>query len=339
MALVMTNDLHNLVFRLDLCNPNWSSEYAYGPVVYIVMAGCFAPLAAGLAIMLYKARRNSRKMGFIFPLAFAAMLLIYAIAYITRIPVAWENDVSIVLGLFSCLFYEAAIQTGMIPVNIKYAALFTHSPLSMQITDSSGNAVLISDYARQADMAMYMHMTAPFPPTIQVDEDTLLFSGQIPGGFVRWKEDIAQLNSLRKKLETSIGQLRAANAILAEEEKVKRAADEENARRLLTAQLDNEIAAHTAKLSEMLNRLENAADISAETVRIALLLCYIKRRCGLFFKEEESAALPPDELAAYINELAEIAGYSDIRVIAVNNLTEPLQIRRSFLYSFPIRPQ
>jgi hypothetical protein len=54
-AMVMTNDLHNLVFRLDLSNPNWSSVYEYGVGFYFVMAGCFIPLAAGIVIMLFKA--------------------------------------------------------------------------------------------------------------------------------------------------------------------------------------------------------------------------------------------------------------------------------------------
>ena len=330
IAMVMKNDLHNLVFRLDLSNPNWSSAYDYGVGFYFVMAGCFTPVAAGIVIMLVKAWQNPRRKGFVFPLSFVALLTLYTAGYIARVPVVWESDAVMVTGLFALLFFEAAIQTGMIPVNSKYASLFTHSPLSMQIIDKYGNAALISEHALH-DKDMYASAINQ-QSLWQYDENTLLFSDNITGGRVLWKEDITSLNCLHKQIEESVRKIQAANTLLVEEEKVKRAVEEENARKQLLEQLEAEITRNTDKLSTMLEQLKPDASQHREAGRIALLLCYIKRRCNLFFRERETFDLPHEELTAYIDELAGIAGYSDVRIIASSDLSSQLSSRHTTVF-------
>ena len=42
--------------------------------------------------------------------------------------------------------------------------------------------------------------------------------------------------------------------------------------------------------------------------------------------------LPADELAVYIDELAELAGYADVRIITANAMTDSLDMRRATLF-------
>ena len=307
-ALVFTNDLHNQVFRLEYA-PNGSFEYTYGPGYYVVAAACIGMVLAAIVMMLLKSGRNPRRNRFVFPLAMCALSSAYGAGYLLRVPLAWESDVTMVTGLFTLLFVETAIRTGMIPVNSKYTPLFTHSPLAMQIIDNNGNVVLSSS------------SSAP----LRRDGDTLLFTAPIAGGHAMWQEDIAALNRLHREIEEYARKLAVANTMLAEEARIKRAMEEENAKTQLMAQLESELAAHAARLSAMIESQESAA-------RIALLLCYIKRRCNLFFRGRETQLLPADELTVYIDELAELAGYADIKIIATSQLETPVAPRRAALF-------
>ena len=306
-ALVFTNDLHHWVFRLDRSYPAKAIAYGYGPGYYLVVAACVLMVLSAVAVMMHKSRQSPRKRGFIYPIALGALLLVYGLGYVLRVPFAWESDITMVTGLFTLLALEASVRAGMIPANTKYRPLFTHSPLAMQIADGEGTIALSS-----ANL-------------LREDENTLHFAAPIAGGTARWQEDISALNQLHREMEEQTRMLATANAILAEEERMRRRLEEENARTQLITQLESEIAAHTARLTEMVERGESAA-------RIVLLLCYIKRRCNLFFRERETRLLPADELAVYIDELAELAGYANVMIITTNQRKEPLELRRATLF-------
>ncbi|MGD9560007.1 MAG: histidine kinase N-terminal 7TM domain-containing protein [Oscillospiraceae bacterium] len=332
VVLVFTNDWHKLVFRLDLSNANWSGEYGYGVGYYAVLAGCVLPLLAALGMMLVKSGRNPRKKGFAFPLAFCVLLALYGYGYVARVPLAWDSDFAMVTGLFTLLFVEACVRTRLIPVNSKYTALFTHSPLNMQIFDNTGQLALSSRSAMQTDKEWLVRAAAAYPLPVEKDENTLLFAGPITGGTALWQEDISALNRLHREIEGSVRKLAAANAVLAEEEKIRRALDAEKAKTQLMEQLEAEIAGYTSRLAGMIEQIRNVADEPKEMLRIALLLCYIKRRCNLFFRQRETDAFPADELTVYMDELAEIAGYGEAKVLVTSEMSANMPVRVATLF-------
>ncbi|MGI6169435.1 MAG: histidine kinase N-terminal 7TM domain-containing protein, partial [Christensenellales bacterium] len=331
MILVFTNDLHNWVFRLDLSNPDWASQYGYGIGFLLVTAAWTLPLIGAVLMLAVKSRRAPRKSGFVFPLAFCALLILYGIGYIIRVPIAWESDYTMVVGLFTLLFTEVCMRSGMVPVNTKYERLFTHSPLNMQIVDGSGATVLSSAAAVQVDHELLRSALASYPLPAEQDEDTLLFATGITGGYALWQEDISSLNHLHAEIVESMRKLAAANAVLAEEAKIKQAIDEEAARNQLMVQLENEIAGYMTRLSAMIEQLDPLSAQPKETARIALLLCYVKRRCNLFFRARETDGLPADELMGYIDEVAEMAGYSGVKILVTNELETEISVRQATL--------
>ena len=335
--LVFTNDLHFLTFTLDPGNPNWPTAYGYGAGYYLSLASCFLTMLAGLALLLIKSRGNMRKRGLVFPIAFISLLAAYSYGYVQRIPLAHDSDMAMVIGVFTFLMYETIIRIGLIPVNGKYKAFFTHSPLGIRIADKSG-AIALQSAAAAAyahDKELFSHALASFPAPVQKDEDTLVFASGITGGFVLWHEDITDLNRLHREMKESVQNLEAANAVLAEEEKIRRTIDAENARTQLMTQLEAEIASHSAKLKAMIEELEMTADKGKATARIMLLLCYLKRRCNLFFREKEIGQLPQGEFAMYFDEIAEIASYAQVQAIVTGGLSTGVSVRcATLLYDF-----
>ena len=333
LIIVFTNDLHDLVFRLDLSNANWAKEYSYGFVYWIVLAAGYLPLAVAVFWMLLKSRRNPRKRVFVFPLVFVGTLILYGAGYAMKIPVATESDITMVTGLLILMFTEAMIRVGMMPANKKYTAFFTHSPLRMRIIGGDGKTALASAKAVTEHCGgVLAEALAAYPSPLHPDENTLLFAAGIGGGSVIWEEDVSDLNLLHKEVEESVGRLAAANAVLAEDERIKRAIAEETEKIRLMTLLETEIAGHAERLSSMAERLGSAADRQRETVLFTLLLSYVKRRCNLFFKEQESQTVSHGEFTGYLGELADIAAYSDIKIIVTNQIYAPLPPREATLF-------
>ena len=332
--IIFTNDLHNWVFLIDLTLPDWRGNYGYGFMFYFVQAGCYIPLAAGFFMILYKARQCLRKKGLIFLFFLMGLLTLYAIGYIKRVPIAWESDYTIVVGFFTLMILETFIQIGMLPVNSKYKMFFTHSSLNMHITDKERKTqeAFSSMSAERCEDDIFTTALESYPLPAKQDENTLIFAAPIVGGYAVWKEDITSLNRLHREIQDSVNKLKTANAILTEEEKIKRIVVEENAKTQLMTQLEAEIIEYTIRLSTMMEQLENTVDKKKATARIILLLCYIKRRCNLFFRERETEMFPSEELMTYLDELAEMAGYADVKIIVTNEIEQQVLIRHATLF-------
>ena len=332
IVLVFTNDLHGFVFHLDLSRPDWAIDYGYGFGYYIILFVCMANLIAMLVILMKKSMRNPRKKGFIFPLALFFMFGIYNYKYIMRDPLVYETDLTIVTGIFALLMFEACIQSGLIPTNTKYIDLFTRSPLKMQIINNEEEVVLAAASATPFGKDCLDKVLESSPEPVLCNDTSLLFANPIPGGYAIWNEDISKLYKVHREIKESTQMLAEANVILAEKEKLKRRVNEKNAKKQLMDQLEGEIAESIEQMATMIESLPNSESHSKETTRIALLLCYIKRRCNLFFREKETSAIDTNKLIAYIDELSEIAKYSNVQIVTVNEIRGNISIRYATLF-------
>lgn len=217
----------------------------------------------------------------------------------------------------------------------KYAMLVANSSLKIRIINNAKKSELSTGLSEEYDNDAMIEALTSYPLPAQIGENTLLFAAEITGGYAIWQEDISGLNRLHNEIKESMQKLEAANAVLAEQAQVKRTIEEENARTYLMEQLETEITIHTIKLSAMIEQLDDVSDRSQATARITLLLCYIRRRCSLFFRERENDILPADELTGYFDELAEIAGYSGVRTILTSEIEGQLSVRHTtLLYDF-----
>jgi len=332
IVLNITNDFHLFVHPLDINDPDWTQNYGYGIGFYIWQAGWILPLLASVIILLTKIGVYVRKRMLLIPVFLFVLQFLYQFAFMNRIPVVVESNRIMVISIFVLLFIESIIRSGLIPVNTKYKALFTHSPLSMRIIDDSMHTALCSSSAVWYDYETFNEALSLYPEPAREDENTLLFTAPITGGYALWQEDITALTRLHKEMEASVNKLTAANALLEEEEKTKQAVQAEIEKTALMEQLETEIYGHTIRLSTMIEQLESNVDKERATARVTLLLCYIKRRCNLFFREKEGDTLPADELTVYFDELAEMAGYSQVRIIVKCELKKEIPVRYATLY-------
>ena len=335
IILVFTNDIHGLVFRLDLTRNDWAINYSYGYGYYIILFTGMANLLAAFTMLLVKSVKNPRKGSIIFPLIVFSLFGFYNVQYISRNPLFYQTDLTIMTGLFTLLMFEACIQSGLIPTSRKHIKIFKQSPLKMQIVNQEGEVVLASAAAVPLDPAIIKKVLLKSPVFILEDNASVVFANPIPGGYAIWNEDVSKLYAIHKEIKASTLKLSKANNLLSKEAKVKQAINEADEKRKLMDQLEGEIADSLSQLTTMIENLSVFDNQAIETTRIALLLCYLKRRCNLFFHEKESGLIDAKRIIQYLDEIIEIAKYSKVQIASVNKIKGNIDIRYgTLLYDF-----
>lgn len=330
VLLVLTNDLHQLVFRFDL-EGNWASDYSYG-LGYWLMIG-FSLLFFVLAVvkLFYKGRKSAYWGGKLFPLLFCGGLIFYVIAYVYRVPLAWESDITVNICILSVLFFETVLHAGLVPVNIQYQRLFAFAPISLTILDENGRTVLSSRSAHPISRSIWKRLLMDMEQPLLRDSNTQLHAIPVRSGMAVWQEDLSRINRLKREIQDVQDRLEAANRLLREEGEIKKRLMTVEANRSLFEQLDRDMEQRVASLTRLIKTLPKTDKPKGLTAYITLCLCHIKRRCNLFFLARQGELLPGDELELYLDELAELARYAGLQTLIRCGQKEALEIRSAAL--------
>lgn len=331
IVLVFTNDLHGFVLKLDLTRADWGRDYSYGFGYYIILFLSMSNLFTVFVILVMKSIKNARKKRFILPIGVFILFIMYNYKYINRDPFVYQTDLTIITGIFTMLMFESCIWSGLIPVNNKYIDIFTKSPLRMQIVDKDGLTKIASESATCLDKDIFNKLidSAPMPLW---DKEILIFANPIPGGYAVWQEDVSRIYDLNREIEKSAQMLIEANDILTEEEKVKRSMGDITIKKQLMDQLEGDISESLKDLESKIEDLSVSEKDLMETISIVLLLCYVKRRCNLFFQEKEKNTMDIDELILYIDEFSKITNYQNLNIITLNKTKGEIPIRYATLF-------
>lgn len=334
LGLVFTNDLHYLVFRFDI-NGNWSDEYSYGPVYFMIYAFIFLIFVSAVVLLIVKSIRSPKKWRWILPFGSACLLVGYTVGYAAGCPAVRSGNYTLSFCVLSVFFMESALHTGLIPTNTQYRQLFAESPLALQILNLNGDTVLAGKMASSLPCEVRKKFVGEKKVSIPWKKDSLLMGRKICGGTVVWEEDRTELNKLHNRTLATSKQLQAANRLLRQERAVRRQKLEIRSRTELFDSLENEIVERTEELSEAIDSLSGTADHEEKIAYITLLLCHIKRRCNLFFLAKEGKQMPSGELTMYLDELCEFARYAGVTALFRCTLESSMNIRMAvFCYDF-----
>jgi hypothetical protein len=338
IILVLTNDLHGLMFRIDLSTPGWSlrANYGYGPVYNIVFAALFLELIGGIFIFYRKVKHSPRRLGAILLLTFTIALMVYMAGYAVRIPIFVNSDLTMVTCTFTLLFFELCMQLGQIPVNRKYRKLFQIGQSKIQITDESGKPVYLSDDTKPLSPDLWEKLKNS-DNAIHMDEKTLLFKNKVSGGYAVWQEDITAINILRSELEATNKNLESVNLTLSNVVHTKKQAALSRVRTELYDLLEKNVASHEKRLDVLLRSIPS--DDMKRTVHFgiaALLVCFIKRESQLLIYEMNgNKTITIEDIIIYLDELVEYANLAHVECLISNNWDGELSTQRVLLlYSF-----
>ena len=294
---VLTNDLHQTVFRATPGVATLEDDYTHGWLYYIVMAWTIVLLLTAGGVVYRKCRVfESRRYAWvplgIFLGGFALCALSFAEIYtFHKMPECF--------CLTFAAFWESCLQVGLLPTNGHYSYFFSESTVAAQIVDGQGTPVY---RAKNAPDLTAGQLDAAAREAILLNADTRLQSAPVQDGRVYWVEDISKINRIQ-------GQLAEINARLSEENELIQAENELKRQRAQIEEknrLMNEMIALVRPQLFQINRLleeENAQILNVQNLKqVCLLGAYVKRRVNLALICDQKTVVPVDELTHCIRE-------------------------------------
>lgn len=303
VGIVLTNDIHQLVFRFPNGIPNDGGSYTYGPLYFAVMVWLSIEILLFFVLLFRACRLPGRGKRLLLPLLPPALCLAYCIAYILEIPIVRviAGDFSAVCCLAIVSTLEACIHVGLIPSNTHYLELFRATTIAVQIMDNNDTVYLTSDASVSLDKeTLRRAKQAPL-----LNDNMRLSAAAITGGYVFWEEDLTQLTDVLSKLNDAKEGLQESNALLREEYALKvreaRIAEQD---RLYTI-LHRDTAPQIALLSQLTEEFEQTAQEDRRKKLLGKMIvigAYLKRRSNLIFIAAHSPRLEVQELALTFGE-------------------------------------
>ena len=301
--LVLTNDLHQLVFFFPTGVLS-TREYDYGIGYYVVLAWMVLCAAAALVIILAKCRIPQSRRYLWLPVVPFALALGYCAAYIKGVYWVWllAGDLTVSMCLIITAIFESCIQCSLIQSNTHYAELFHASTIGALITDRDFSVACAAENARSVDSQTLM--AAAESPVVTAD-GIRISEAPIRWGHVFWEDDISPMLAVLKELDDTREELQSYGSILQAEnaQKARRKKLEEQERLYRTMQ--EKAAAPAVRLSNLAKALQGVQD--ADTARFLLwkmtvIGAYLKRRSNLIFLADRDGMVPVSEVALCLNE-------------------------------------
>ena len=302
LLLVLTNDLHQLVFSFPE-GEVWTdinNGYTFG--YYIVLGWEILCAFAAFVIMLIKCRLSYRKK--YLPFLLLACSIVYAFIYVSG--VEWMQLIGGDIVAAQCLMFtgilESCIQCGLIQTNTGYQALFEAGSIGAQIVDTDYDTRYASSNAPKLSAEI---MRSAESEAAKLDSKTLLRSSKIPGGHVLWQEDITDITALLEKLEENRKTIAESNDVEQENYKTKVKINTVREKNRLYDRLQAQTAHQIELLDQLLTKYEAQSDPEIRRsllAKAAVIGAYIKRRGNLMFIGEKSNVTDTAELSACLNE-------------------------------------
>ena len=291
LLLVLTNDLHQLVFSFPE-GEVWTdinNGYTFG--YYIVLGWEILCALAAFVIMIIKCRLSYRKK--YLPFLLLACSIVYAFIYVSG--VEWMQLIGGDITAAQCLMFtgilESCIQCGLIQTNTGYEELFMVSRLGAQITDQGNTVCLASSNARE--LTGEQRMSAKTHPVL-ADKTTLIKSKPIRFGHVLWQEDVSELTEAIEQIEENCRDLSERNRIRRKNLETKKKIPSLQEKNRAADVLNRETTGQISMIEHLLTQYDTENDAQKREKLLAgaaVLGAYIKRYGNLLLvsHREETA--------------------------------------------------
>ena len=218
LELVLTNDLHQRVFRLQ---QPWNGKYQYGWLFGLVVGWIVFCVLLAFGIIAHKSRNPRILRRLPLPAIPLVLLGVYAVLYSLHFPLVMQflGDMTIVHCLMTAASLEGGLRCGLIQANTGYEELLRVTSLAVQLVDRQGNVYCCSENGRMVDRR---ELQAAMNGTVQLDEHTLLRSAPVQGGYVMWQTDITELVENMERLKENRTELAERNYLEQQNYEVER---------------------------------------------------------------------------------------------------------------------
>ncbi|MDO5156236.1 MAG: histidine kinase N-terminal 7TM domain-containing protein [Eubacteriales bacterium] len=319
-GMILTNDLHQLVFRFTTPGDIDTYTYGMGYIITIVWIATFVLLALYRLYRVCSLPQSRSKIWVpVIPLLMGMIAIVidifHMVPMINNTKIYQFQEIVLLMVIF---IVEACIQIGIIPSNDGYEEIFTNSKINACITDHSNQVVYSSDEQHIISEAVRREGNTK---KIMLDAYTRLHASAINGGVVYYTEDIQEIVKLNHMLEE------AAEVISAEKEMIEAEnqllADETmyKTKNRLYDDIARIVRPQVLMIEECLTGCEQKPEAFDTYMSKAMVLnAYIKRRINLSLIAMEQEQISLTEISLAIAESLTYLNYSKISTSILNNV-------------------
>lgn len=290
IVCVLTNDLHQQVFRFEGPVPYSDKNYSYGILFMLIQFWIIACLVIMEILLVKKSRIPDRKR-FWLPVIPGLLLLSWNIANLLRLPFikTFAGDMTAICCLLMAAIFQGCILCGLIQTNSRYFELFQATGgLDAEITDNSFRRYYFSGEFPKLSKDLRDSIIAKS----SVQERGIRINHlPVKGGHLFWSEDISVLLDQYQDIQEQQEELTARNQLLRKtykKEAERRKLEEQN--RLL-----NIIQSQTSRQYELLShymekleQTESREEYELILSKIVVVGTYLKRRKNLMLTRYSS---------------------------------------------------
>ena len=300
LELVLTNDLHQQVFRLQ---QPWNEKYQYGWLFGLVVGWIVICILLAFGIIAHKSRNPRILRRLPLPAIPLVLLGVYAVLYGFHFPLIRQflGDMTIVHCLMTAASLEGGLRCGLIQSNTGYEELLRVTSLAVQLVDRQGNVYCCSENGRMVDRR---ELQAAMHGTVRLDEHTLLRSAPVQGGYVMWQTDITELVENMERLKENRTELAERNYLEQQNYEAERKTNALREKNRLYDLLQRQLAPQIIRMNQLLTRYRAAPEADKRRLlgQVAVLGAYLKRGANLMFLAQQHRYVPSAELRYALEE-------------------------------------
>lgn len=304
ILFVLTNDLHELVFKFNSPYSYFNNDYSYGVVAYVIYIWQIILCLAGSISLIIKSNLSSaKKHSWLFFIPFTIGIVITILnATDNMIQINNHNIIEIpdTICFVAAFILECCIQLGLIPTNTNYGDIMQISSVATQITDNSGTVIYKSQSAKPVPKELLNGADKAF-----MDENTILLKSKISGGYGFYQDDISELNSLNEQLEEANDRLSEETDFIRLQSELKENRSVIEKRNALYDEIANKVMHQSKEISELSYLALSVTDVEKREelkYRIIFLATFIKRLSNLMLISSDKEKINIGELVLSISE-------------------------------------
>lgn len=339
--LVITNSLHNIVFKIKSNINDYNHNIGY----FIIVAWILCLIVVAI-INLIKSSKNKGYKNIISISIIILIGVVYKILYIKNVPVIRKTNMSVIIGTLFCVGLEMMLDFNLIPNNFRYKKIFKNSNLPLEIISQDGKTRIATNHSINLKENIINDIKDNKVKNTYKDNNIVKNVKAISGGYSIEEKDFSKINEYEKELKLIQQELIEQETILQKQRKIATEIYETKLKSEIIELLDVKIEQKRKKWTKILHKrglelssslLKNkGSDYMAGkrtktrkkiklnkklvcTIGVLLLIIAVIFAIIMIFKPVNVGKINKEGKAEYIERVANVTKYPDKKIVEFKN--------------------
>lgn len=328
LTLVLTNDMHQIVFKfkytLDLYD-----DYKHNIGYYLIAIWIFYLLGGGMIKLAITRLKTKKDLKAFLPLLVLLIGIVYTCLYVLDFKYIRDINMSVVNSVLICLGIELALYLDLIPNNSKYIKTFENSNLNMIITSLNGQTTYITKQFKDIPNKIKEDIKNKKVKDSYSSGNIIYKIKTNKDSYVILKNDLTELYKLEKEINKQNKQLLLLQEKIKLEEKTKRELYEINLRKEIVSKIEAKLKEKRTEAKAILQK-NNITEQDLE--KIKRIIIYSKKKSAIMISEINSETYNSDDIKLILDEL--IKSMASLNISGVTLVKSKINISANIMSNF-----